>query len=155
MMSSFKKLFYVMFVLMFGNPVILTLFTLILLQNITLLTVLVIIGGFAYHYYIWMPLRCKYYTLDDECLEMMGWKPSKVNFDNVSIDVLPYMEKITTYEDCPVDQNLLVWTGDSFEVEYVEHEAEFGTYYPANGVEFTHFMLLPDDETCWKELGDE
>jgi hypothetical protein len=65
------------------------------------------------------------------------------------------MIKIETYEDCPCDTQLLVWTGDSFEVEYVEMECDYGTYYPANGVEFTHYIRLPSQKEVYKEIGYE
>lgn len=54
--------------------------------------------------------------------------------------------EIETYEDCPCDTNLCVWTGDSYEVEYVDMDPETGSYYPANGIEFTHYIELPDSE---------
>lgn len=51
-----------------------------------------------------------------------------------------------TYENCPLGVPLLVWTGDSFETEYVDICCEYGTCYPANGVEFLYFAELPLQE---------
>ncbi|MFV8385075.1 hypothetical protein ACNO5E_13380 [Vibrio parahaemolyticus] len=59
--------------------------------------------------------------------------------------------KIETYEDCPCDVDLVVWTGDSWETEYVTMDAETGDFYPANGIEFTHYAKLPNGE----DLSDE
>jgi hypothetical protein len=47
------------------------------------------------------------------------------------------------YENCPLEEEMLVWTGDSFSVEYVTIDEEHGTHYPANGESFTHYMRLP------------
>ncbi|WP_210499287.1 hypothetical protein [Vibrio crassostreae] len=58
--------------------------------------------------------------------------------------------KIDTYEDCPCDVDLVVWTGDSWETEHVTMCGETGTHYPANGIEFTHYARLPYGE----DLGD-
>lgn len=57
--------------------------------------------------------------------------------------LLEEMIEIDTYEDCPCDEDLLVWTGDSFAIEYVDMSADDGTYYPVNGTEFTHYIALP------------
>ena len=57
---------------------------------------------------------------------------------------------IETYEDCPVDEELLVWTGDSFDIEYVDFCCEEGVNYPANGVEFTHYQELPSQDVAMK-----
>lgn len=54
--------------------------------------------------------------------------------------------KIETYEDCPCDVQLYVWTGDGYDVEYVDLDPETGVYYPANGVDFTHYIELPDTD---------
>tara|TARA_R110002012_G_scaffold53940_1_gene138243 strand:+ start:435 stop:662 length:228 start_codon:yes stop_codon:yes gene_type:complete len=58
------------------------------------------------------------------------------------------------YENCPVDCDLMVWTGDSFTTEYVTMESEHGTYYPANGVEFTHYVVLPCTDKAQYYLGE-
>ena len=55
---------------------------------------------------------------------------------------------IDTYEDCPCDVDLIVWTGDSFDVTYVDMCADTGTYYPANGVEFIAYYELPNHDTA-------
>jgi len=60
--------------------------------------------------------------------------------------LLEEMIKIETYEDCPCDEELLVWTGDSFAIEYVDMSADDGTYYPVNGTEFDRYIHLPDRE---------
>lgn len=59
--------------------------------------------------------------------------------------------KIETYEDCPCDVQMVVWTGDSWETEYVTMCGDTGTHYPANGIEFTHYATLP----CGEELEGE
>ncbi|AZU97916.1 hypothetical protein [Vibrio phage LP.1] len=59
--------------------------------------------------------------------------------------------EIETYEDCPCDADLIVWTGDSWEVEHVTMDGETGVVYPANGIEFTHYALLP----CGEDLQEE
>lgn len=64
------------------------------------------------------------------------------------LDITLFESTEGDYENCPVDTELLVWTGDSFEVEYVTSEVEFGTYFPANGVEFTHYLVLPSDNVA-------
>lgn len=59
--------------------------------------------------------------------------------------------KIDTYEDCPVGEELLVWTGDAFEVEYMEYDSDTGCCYPANGVEFVAYFKyeLPKCYDMW------
>lgn len=61
-----------------------------------------------------------------------------------------HFTEIDTYEDCPCDVELLVFTGDSFEVEYVTMDAETGAFYPANGIQFSHYLECPEV----KELED-
>ncbi|WP_119564894.1 hypothetical protein [Vibrio cholerae] len=42
------------------------------------------------------------------------------------------------------DQEIVVFTGDSFEIEHVTSDGETGHYYPANGIEFVAYLMLPD-----------
>lgn len=66
------------------------------------------------------------------------------------INIAQFTE-IQTYEDCPSDVELLVWTGDSFDIEIVAMCGETGNFYPENGIEFVAFTELPDrDETFVK-----
>ena len=59
--------------------------------------------------------------------------------------------KIDTYEDCPCDVDLVVWTGDGWTTEHVVMDCDTGTFYPANGIEFTHYATLP----CGEDLSEE
>ncbi|EGR0490217.1 hypothetical protein R6G92_001276 [Vibrio cholerae] len=59
--------------------------------------------------------------------------------------------KIETYEDCPCDEDLVVWTGDSWEIEHVTMCGDTGAFYPVNGIEFTHYIRLP----CGEDLNNE
>lgn len=54
--------------------------------------------------------------------------------------------KIESYEDCPCDVDLAVWTGDSWETEHVTMCGDTGAFYPANGIDFTHYIELPEME---------
>lgn len=139
------KLLYMSLVVMLGNPAVLAIVGGIYVQESLVLLTIVAVGVYLYYKYIWLPFRVKFETLDDQCMSLMGWNKEIVNTTS-KLDIISLMEKIETYEDCPCDVKLLVWTGDSFEVEYVDMECEYGTYYPANGVEFTHYMVLPNEE---------
>lgn len=67
--------------------------------------------------------------------------------DDKKVGILPdEFTSIETYEDCPIETELLVWTGDSFEVEHVALDGDSGTYYPANGIEFSLYIELPRGE---------
>lgn len=66
--------------------------------------------------------------------------------DNVDFILASGFTKIETYEDCPVGVMMVVWTGDSWETEYVVTCSDTGVYYPANGVSFTHYATLPCGE---------
>lgn len=91
----------------------------------------------------------------------LGFERGKASFSDevgqlkgiIGLDLLLFlMTKIETYEDCPPDQKLLVWTGDSFDTEYVSHCADTGTFYPANGVTFTHYVELPCEQTFMSDI---
>lgn len=64
----------------------------------------------------------------------------------MSIDLKEFESVDGNYENCPCDEDLLVWTGDSFETEHVVMCDDTGCYYPANGTEFTHFLVLVSPE---------
>ena len=61
---------------------------------------------------------------------------------------------VTTYEDCPVDEEILTWDGCDFRVSHIEYDSDTGTYYAANGYEFIAYCELPCQEDAQRELGD-
>lgn len=67
----------------------------------------------------------------------------------MSLINLECMNQIKTYEDCPIDEELLVWTGDSFAIEMVSMDCDTGNYYPSNGVEFVAYAELPDRDATF------
>ncbi len=78
-------------------------------------------------------------------------QPTENLTKNISLD---QFIKIDSYEDCPCDQNLVVWTGDTFETEFVTMCGDHGTYYPANDIEFSHYALLPSDDAFMDYAGE-
>lgn len=58
--------------------------------------------------------------------------------------------EIQSYEDCPADVELLVWTGDSFAIEIVAMCGDKGNFYPENGIEFVAFAELPDRDDVFE-----
>lgn len=61
---------------------------------------------------------------------------------------------IDTYEDCPVDCDLIVWDGCDFSIEYVSYCSDTGSYYPANGFSFIAFYELPCQDEAVAALGE-
>ncbi|EOX3117483.1 hypothetical protein ACPFMY_000322 [Vibrio cholerae] len=80
-----------------------------------------------------------------------GWKHALVNEHYALKEAIPSLVigiddfiEIDSYEDCPFDQELVVFTGDSFEIEYVTSDCDTGHCYPANGIKFVAYLKLPD-----------
>ncbi|HBN6882692.1 TPA: hypothetical protein L3302_003435 [Vibrio cholerae] len=80
-----------------------------------------------------------------------GWKHTLVDEHYALNEAIPTLTigiddfiEIDSYEDCPCDQEIVVFTGDSFEIEHVTSDGDTGHYYPANGIEFVAYLMLPD-----------
>ncbi len=76
-MSDFiKQLFYTITVLLIGNSFI----VLLLLGNLLstkvngIFTIVIsLLLVYIYHFKVWLPLREKFYELDNKCCKLMGW----------------------------------------------------------------------------------
>lgn len=67
---------------------------------------------------------------------------------------LVFFTIISTYEDCPIDEEILVWDGCDFRVSHVEYDSDTGACYAANGYEFIAYCELPSQEDAQITLGE-
>ena len=54
---------------------------------------------------------------------------------------------ISSLEEIPAYDEILVWDGCDYHIDYIDVCAETGTYFMANKTEPTHYMILTDPET--------
>lgn len=69
-------------------------------------------------------------------------------------ELLSLFIKVESYEDCPIDTDLLCWDGCEFYVDYVTKGIETGNCYPANMGDFISYIELPCQDEASLILGN-
>ena len=60
--------------------------------------------------------------------------------------------KVTSYEDCTVDVDLLVWDGCDCSTDHVTVDGDTGFHYPQN--DFIAYIELPSQDEAQEILGE-
>lgn len=89
--------------------------------------------------------RCRPHPFDDfvdQLTERETKMAEKMEVEWVEID------SAEDVENALVGDDLILWDGCNFAIDYVETEVEFGTSFFANGTEATHYLrgLKPPSE---------
>ncbi|CAH9016605.1 conserved hypothetical protein [Vibrio phage 137E35-1] len=75
--------------------------------------------------------------------------------ENINKVFLAMFIQETSLEEYPLEDELLIWDGCSFFLDYVEIDSDTGGYYMANNTTPIAYIELPSVVDAFKALGDD